>query len=378
MKNMSKWFLLLNKRLYKKLTFILIMLLIPVLAFGYGFLAKEDSGVMTIALSQEGNDPLASQIIADLKRDTNLINFVLCDTSEAAKKMINDGKADAAWIFADDLENQIYRFVRRPSRSTAFVEIVEQESTIPMKLAREKLSGSVFSHCSRAFYLTYIRKNVPEMREVPDADILRYYDEFTMDVNLFEFAYLEGEGGAEDAENANYLLTPVRGLLAVVIVLGGLAAAMYYVHDDHCGTYSLVPHGKRCLVEFACQMIAVANLSLVVLLSLRFTGLTVDLGREVLLSLLYAVMTALFCMAVRRILSSISAIGTALSLLVVVMLVLCPVFFDLGRLRSFQYLLPPTYYINAVRSDRFMLLMIAYSMICAAIYFLSGKLLKRK
>ena len=247
---MVKWFLLLNKRLYKKITFVLIMLLIPTLVFGYSSLAQEESGVMTIALAQQGDDPMAKQIMQDLKDGTNLIRYVFCDSPESAEKMVNDGKAEAAWIFADDLENRIYRFVNRPSRTTAFVQIIEQESTIPMKLSREKISGTVFGYCSRTFYLKYIRENVPEMQDVSDEALLAYYDDFATNVDLFEFSYLEGEGGAEAAEEANYLLSPVRGLLATVIILGGLAAAMYFVHDDRCGTFSLVPQGNRPLVEF--------------------------------------------------------------------------------------------------------------------------------
>lgn len=375
---MVKWFLLLNKRLYKKITFVLIMLLIPTLVFGYSSLAQEESGVMTIALAQQGDDPMAKQIMQDLKDGTNLIRYVFCDSPESAEKMVNDGKAEAAWIFADDLENRIYRFVNRPSRTTAFVQIIEQESTIPMKLSREKISGTVFGYCSRTFYLKYIRENVPEMQDVSDEALLAYYDDFATNVDLFEFSYLEGEGGAEAAEEANYLLSPVRGLLAIVIILGGLAAAMYFSHDDRCGTFSLVPQGKRHLVEFTCQSIAVLNLSAIALASLMIMGASVSVGRELLLTACYGFMATLFCMTMRRILGSITAIGTAMPLLVVVMLVICPVFFDLGPLRILQYLCPPTYYINAVNSNRYLLLMFGYDAILVIAYYLTGKLFKRK
>ena len=378
MRRLWMWFLLLNKRLYKKLTFVVIMLLIPVLVFGYSGMAQEESGIMTIALAQEGDDPLAATIIQDLKDNTNLILFLVCNSPEDAKKMINDGKADAAWIFADNLENRIYRFVNRPSKLTSFIQIIERESTVPMKLVREKLTGTVFRYCSGAFYVNYIRDHVPPMKDVPDDELMRHYDEFITNIDLFEFAYLDGEGGAEDIEDANYLLTPVRGLLAIVIVLGGLAASMFYMHDCRCGTYSLVPQGKKFLVEFACQIIATLNLALVSLLSMFLAGISVGIMRELLLMVLYSVTASLFCMVLRRLLGGISAVGTALPLLIVVMLVICPVFFDLGPLRKFQYIFPPMYYINAVQSNRFMLLMAGYSIILISVYYLIGKMLRKK
>lgn len=378
MGNMRKWLFLLNKRLYKKLTFLLILALIPALVMGYGLTAQEESGILTIALAQEGDDPMAEAVMQDLKENTNLLRFVFCDTPDSAQKMITDGKADAAWIFAEDMEALVYKFVQNQAKKNAFVQIIERSSTIPLKLAREKLSGTVFGHCSATFYLAYIRKNVPQLDDMSDAQLLEYYNNFTEDIDLFEFTYLDGANGSEDAENANYLLTPVRGMLAVIVVLGALAAAMYYIRDEQTGTFALVPQRRKASVEFSCQMIAVVNISAVVLIAMLLTGMAGTFGRELLISVLYAISTALFGMTVRRLCGSLAAVGTALPLLIVVMLVVCPVFFDLGALRALQYLFPPTYYINAVNSNYYLLLMAAYSLALLAVYTLSGKLLRRK
>lgn len=374
----GKWLLMMTKRLYKKLTFLLILLLIPVLVLGYGVTAREESGVLTIALAQEGSDPMAQAVITDLMDNPSLIRFVLCETPDGAKAMVSDAKADAAWIFAADMTDKVCKFVQNPARRNAFVRVVEQEATIPLKLAREKLSGVVFGHCSPHFYLEHIRANVPELDSLSDEELMAFYDGFAEDIKLFEFAYLDGNGGEEDIRGANYLLTPVRGLLAVIVVLSGLAAAMYYIRDDRAGTFSLVPQRSKAAVEFCCQMIAVINVAAVALIALLSAGLAVSLGRELLILLLYAVSVALFCMTVRRLCQSLAAVGTALPLLIVVMLVVCPVFFDLGALRALQYLFPPTYYINAAVSDRFLLLMAGYSLVLLGIYSITGKLLHRR
>lgn len=377
MRKILKWFLLLNKRLYKKTTFLWILLLIPLLVFGYGAAAREDSGIVTIALACEGEDPLAALVMQELKDSTNLIRYIICDTPQSAEKMVSDSKADAAWIFEDDLENCIYRFVQKPVRRNAFISVVERENSVVLKLAREKLSGAMFRHCSRAFYLSYIRENVPQLDAVADEELMRHYDEFAWDTQLFEFAYLESSGESQDPEDANYLLTVVRGLLGVVIALGGLAAAMYYIRDEQAGTFSLVPQKNKAAVEFGCQFIAVLNIGVVAFIALLLSGLTASIGREVLLLMLYAVTAALFAMVVRRLCGKLVIVGTALPLLVVVMLVVCPVFFDLGALRELQYLFPPTYYIHGVYSDRYMVQMVMYSAVLLAVYVLSGKVLKR-
>jgi len=81
---------------------------------------------------------------------------------------------------------------------------------------------------------------------------------------------------------------------------------------------------------------------------------------------------------VRRLCGKLAVLGTVLPLLIVVRLVVCPVFFDLGALRQVQYLFPPTYYINAQYSDRSLVLMGLYSIALLLIYCLSGRLLHRK
>ena len=342
MKRILKWFLLLNKRLYKKLSFILILLLIPVLVFSYSNVAEESSGVITIALAQVGDDAMASGVIQKLIEENSLVRFLKIETPQAAKELVEEGDADAAWIFPDDMEEKVYRFVASQSRKNAFIQVVERDSSVPVILAREKLSGAMYENCSKAMYLSYIRNNVPELKDKTEAELLAHYDAISVDGDFFRFSFMESSQSAQEAQDANYLLTPVRGLLAVVTVLSGLAMAMYYMRDDRAGTFSWIPERKQAAVEFGCQMICVLNVSAVVLIALTFGGLVVSLGREVLILLLYAVCTALFSMTVRRLCGKMTVLGTVLPLLIVVMLVICPVFFDLGMLRNLQYIFPPT------------------------------------
>jgi hypothetical protein len=90
------------------------------------------------------------------------------------------------------------------------------------------------------------------------------------------------------------------------------------------------------------------------------TGTAVSLPRELLTTLLYCLCVAAFSMLLRRVTLGIRGLGMVTPLLVVIMLVICPVFFDLGALRQIQYLLPPTYYIHGAYHGRYLLLMLIY------------------
>ena len=101
-------------------------------------------------------------------------------------------------------------------------------------------------------------------------------------------------------------------------------------------------------------------------------------SRELLMAVLYALAVAAFSMVLRRLCGGLSALGTLLPLLLVTMMVICPVFFDFGFFRKLSYLFPPTYYIQAAVNDAYLLYFPVYILVMALIYWLLGRLLRRK
>ena len=371
-----RWGVLLWKRLYKKLTFLVLVAMIPVLVFGYGLVSQEESGIVTIALATEAGsiEPL-TQTVWDTLQESNVMRTVICDSPEAAADMVKAGTADTAWIFAENLEEKIYDFAAHRSRKNAFITILEPEDRVALKLVREVISGVMFPHCSEVLYLQYIRENAPELAEVSDERLLEYYRSLEFTEELFVFTDLEGN--VTEQGQTDYLLTPLRGLLAVVIVFAGFAAAMYYIRDTQNGTFAWIPQHLQGAVELGCQLISVVNITLVALLSLGLAGQTVTLGRELVVAVLYSLCAASFAMLVRRLTGGIRGLGMAAPLLAVVMMVVCPVFFDLGAIRQLQILLPPTYFINAAYNSKYIWWMAGYTLIMWLACFCLDRIKKR-
>lgn len=363
------WFAMLSKRLYKKLSFLAILLLIPALVLGYLAAAQGDSGMMTVALAQEGEDALASALIDSFDSSSQLIRYVDC-TPAQAESMVRHGKADMAWIFSDDLAQHIADFAQAPTDKNAMVTVLVRQDDVTLKLAREALSGTLYSQISRQVYLDFIRENVPDLAGVSDEALLEYYN--TRDITEELFAFDQNDPAMANAQQVHYLTAPVRGLLAVVMVLCGMAAAMYYLEDRRRGTFGWVSTRRLPAVELGCQLVALVNVAAVVLAALALSGQTGVWYKEIIISLLYCLCCAGFCMMLRRLCGSVRVLGTLLPLLVVAMLLICPVFFDLGKLRSLQYLLPPTYYINALYSHKYSLYMVLYTGTCFGVYGLLG------
>lgn len=370
MKKALLWLWMLTKRLYKKATFVVILVLIPALVLGYGLAANEDSGMLTVALARQDDSPYALSMLASLDEGSQLLRFEDCDSPEEAEELVRAGKADTAWILHSDLEEKITRFVQSPTERNAFITVLVREDDISQRLAREKLSGAAFSLCARVVYMDYIRENIPGLDHLSREELLAYFENTFAAGELFVFD--ETDAAMANAQATHYLTAPVRGLLAVVIALCGLATAMYCMEDRRHGTFGWLSRPRQDLAELGCQLVSLVQVSLVALLALILSGLAAGLGRELLVLVLYCLCTASFSALLRRICGDLRVLGTLLPLLVVAMLVICPVFFDLGQLRTAQYLLPPTYYINAAYSNSYLVYMLLHTAVTSALYWALG------
>ena len=151
-----KWLFLLTKRLYKKLTFLFILLLIPVSVALISLSAEEDSGFVTVALALEDkNDAIAMDIAQELSKGSELVHFALCSDKNQAMEMINTGKADSVWLFPEDMEEKLKDFVVNKKDKKPVVQIINRENSTALSLVREKLYGTVYKYCAKAEFLRF-------------------------------------------------------------------------------------------------------------------------------------------------------------------------------------------------------------------------------
>lgn len=357
MKRFFAWFALLNKRLYKKITFLCILIMIPVLVGVFQVVAQQPSGVVTVVLAcHDSQDPLCLEIVENLKSDTKIISFVE-ETPENAISMVSAGKADAAWIFPEDMVTHIRAFASGESGTKGFVQVVEREQTVVLGLARERLTGVLFEESVRESYLRYIRECAPEASNRSDDELLTYLHNANVAGQLFEYYDIYGN---QKTETANYLTSPLRGLLAVVAAIGSAVTAMYYQKDKENGIFSLLPERYMALGEFGYQMVSSLNLMTVVLCSLVISGLSVNIFLELLLFALYSVCCALFGMLLRTLFGGGKWLAVWLPVLALLMLVVCPVFFDVARIQKLQLVFPPTYYVTGAYNYSYLLYCLGY------------------
>lgn len=351
------WFWLSLKRCFKRPAFLCLLALLPVAVIALGVISRQDSGFLHIALSEEKADATAAAVITTLQEDTQFLRFTVCDDPRDAVQLVENGKADAAWIFTGDLQEKAAVFAEEFEVNEPLVRVIERESTVLLRLAREKLTGALYGHCAKQVYLQYIATET-DIDTLAEEQLSANYDAGFDTVELFSFRYPDG-GQAVVTEG--YLAAPVRGVLAVLMVLCALASALFFAQDEARGLLSWVPFSRRLWVECAYLAAAVMAVAVTASLSLQASGLWGVWYREVLSMLLYAVCCVWFAVLLRRLIARTHLFAALVPLVAVGMLALCPVFFEMKKTLWLQLLFPPTYYLYAVHNDRFLWYMAAYT-----------------
>ena len=331
------WYGLLSKRLLRRPGYLAVLLLIPLFALALALFSRQESGVVTVALCLEEPADAAARTTAE--RLLNAESILRCSAypdPEAAREAVRSGQADAAWILPADLEKRLDFFARYGSGGS--ITVVEREENVFLMLAREKLYAALYPELSFSVFRNFL---VNEL----GADALRgaYAGGFTAE-ELIRFTYVDG---SEIEPDGRYLTAPLRGILALLLLLCGLASGMYCYREEREESFVWLSRPKRRLLPLLCHLTAMVPAALAVLAALYLSGLWLGLGREAVMMLLYLPCCVLFCEVLRCLSPREEHYGALIPILAVAVLVLCPVFVDLQLPLPFRALLPTSYYLKA-------------------------------
>ena len=377
----GKWLRFQNKRLYKTPVFLALLLTIPLFTLTVSLFSEEESGFFRIQLAGVREGTLSAQIADSLREDSELLLFSVAGSEDAAKDAVRSGKADAAWIFPEDLEGALERFVLSNYTSPPAVTVFVREHTVPMRLSEEKLAGALYETCGKALFLSYLRGVLPEDAALSDGALLQFYDGYTEKTPLFVFETLHPDGqgnsadGSSSASPVDYLLAPVRGFLSVLIAIAGLASAIFVLRDEEKGAYGLLSPGKRPLAGFLINLLAALNTGVASLVALCLSHVAISLPRELAAMAVYCLCCALFGMLFAKLIPNPSVLSTLLPLLAVCMIGICPIFFSVKALAPVAALFPPTWYLRSFSAENGLLSLAVYT-VCVGAFATALSLLR--
>lgn len=351
MKKVILYYGLLSKRFFKKASFVILLLSIPLLTAGLRIVSHQDSGMLKIILCAEDGDALTKDVMGTLMKEKTVLQFTVMDNAEEAREAVRNNQADAAWIFAEEFQEKLDFYSMYGYSENVPVLVVEREDTIPLQLSKIKLFGVLYPHVAYSAYQHFAKEELLPQEDISDEALLKAYEISSQEGSLFNLAYMDF---TEGADSQNYITAPLRGLLSLMILLCGFAAAMFFYQDEEQGMFDGISLHKRHTRLYFYELAAMAPAAFVSLAALFITGNTEQTGWECLIMAVFLLDCTLFCSLLKRILHSSKIMGAVIPLLLLGMLVLCPIFFSYRGLRMIQILLPPYYYLNAVHNTGYL------------------------
>ncbi len=334
-------------------------------------MTKQDSGMLHVVLCREENDDvLVDNVIKNLEEHGNLLHLLETDSREEARQLVQSGRADVAWIFPEDLQGAIEEYVRDDFQEEGIITVIEKEDNVALHLSREILFGRIYSVVSYALYTQFVNEELLQGENVSEEKLREHYDRTNIEGNLFEFYFLDGSKGDVDT---SYLLFPVRGLLALVIALCGLAFGLYFMQDEEKGVFTWMPLNKSIWGNLLYQLPGLLDVGVIVLVALLPAGIFTDWLSESILMVLYLLMVAGFSDVVRRLCGKPVRLAAMIPVLILLMLALSPIFMGAVSAKPVQILLPPYYYLGAIHNNSYRIGMLVY---IAVVYTLDYILLK--
>lgn len=356
-------FILLQKRLLKKGGFLLMLFLAPLLAAGVGRLSAESAGIATIALYLPEGDTAAAEISERLLDGEGVMRYLSCGGGEEARLMVENGEADAAWIFSEDLTEEIGELAAK-RRVRPVVTVVQRQDSVPLILGREILSAAIYPSFSYAVYEGYVRDELG-LEEMTEEELRRVYESVAVEGSLFQMVYPDKTPG--ETEDFTYVQAPLRGILAIWLTFVGLAASLYFMQDEACGVYGRVSVSRRLLVSYIAGAAFLMDGALVLLLSCKLAGVFTDWKREAASCAVFAACVLAFSNLLRMLCRTPRRLGMLFLPLLAAMLTLCPVFLNIQQGRAGKLLLPPWYYLQSIHNMRYLYEMAVYTVILVLI-----------
>ena len=355
LKKLMLWYHMFNKRLLHRYSFILILVLIPILVPIAKLAMSEDSSILKVALvSNESKS--AEEIIKSLSKEKSIIKYVVFDTEEAARKSVRTQETDAAWIFSENFDEELSEYAKDKNKKP-IISVVEREDNIAQKLSRIQLFGSVFPHLSYELFEGFIYNNILSPDEIHERYLKNYYATDSADGDVVEIKTFNDQKTSSDSD---YLTAPFRGILSILIIFAGISGAMMFLSDQISGKYDWLSPKKRIIPALGLSFSAASMTGLVVFLALIFSGFIKNLWIEIIAMILFIIASTLFSLFFAVVFRSAGKLGAMTPFLILLMIVLCPIFFSIDSLKAITMLLPPYYYLNAIADSKFLIYMVIY------------------
>lgn len=354
---------LLEKRLFRRKIFILVLILLPVMVISLRITAGSGNGVCHIVyFAQDQNNAYVKSIEKKFTGYSDIIDFTRVDSESEARDAVVNKKADAAWIF-DKAPEKIIRKAAENGRVQDVVKIYQRTDDVTLKIAREILNDSFFPGEAYYSYIGYVRKEIGITEaQVSDRELSQTFEKHRYDGSLFTMYFPDGSTD----EDYSYLMAPVRGMMAVWLLACAFIAVMFAVSDEKNGIYSRVPVSELWHEKLLSEIVLMVNAVVIFFAALVCAGVFTGISVEIISLILYAISALAFAGIVSRLCNGNMVIMcTVMVMVLLCTVVLSPVFVSVD-FPQVTWLISANDYLRSIHSPSYLVRLVVYDVVIVA------------
>lgn len=342
MKKAGIWFWLSCKRYGRRLSFLLILLLLPLVCLALRPSDGEETPAVRIAVCASGGQEgqLGGRLLAALtgpEREDGMFRFYLCRDEQQLKDEVASRRAECGFVIGEALEERLNQ-----KDYKRCITVYSAPSTVTAALAGEVVFASMIQLYDKDLFTDYVRENEifeaaapagSREREVLAREASGLYDKWSANESTFRFAYAYQNENSQlrpAKETAAETVFPVRGVVAVLVFITGLYGAVMDGTDERRGMFLPLSYHERLF----CRLAAMAGpvcMAAVSGLAALWCGHTMGaIIREVLIMTVYVVSVVVFSWILGRICREPQVLCCMIPFFAIGSLLLCPVFIDAG------------------------------------------------
>ncbi len=348
---------LLSKRLYKKVSFIIILAALVLVTLFCKVALSQESSMLKIAVVSDPENAIAAALL----ESSGAVSYKSYDREEA-QALLNGGRVDAALEFAEDFEEGLLAFAAGEEKDTP-IQVTVREKNIFINLAMERVYAELYPVIAEQYYHRYGRDTLGIQDE---PGLQEAYESLERNDEIISFAYYNSD---EKVEQTNYLLTPMRGMLAVLLAFCAMASCLYFLTDCENGNMDATPIHRRWPMQNLYTLTGTVNVAVFVMLCLAVTGMMGNLGLEIAVMLLYVVACTGFATLVSGIVGRTTLLSSVMPILTIGMLAVCPVFLN-SKIPVLPWMFPAYWYLTAVYNASKIPMMLVYCLVVCLLSYL--------
>ena len=387
------WSFLLNRRFLKKPLFLFLLCLIPLTAL----LARQIPGESTALLSVgfcpgQPEDELTSRVMAQLTRSdqSSAVRYIRYPDEKQLRQAVYNGDVRLGFLFPKDLSALFSAYasvsdtdaggalsilgqaigapdseaVDQKGMQEHAIRVICGSNDIVTKLEKEQLFGKLYPEIERYGLKAWMDVHADGFstdKKERDAWLDHALSHSLVTSNFFQLSYLNGDL-IRDQELNTYYLSPLRGLLAITLILICFAACLFLMQDNQRQLFVWLSPSLRPWLHYLYLLSPVVDGGLFAFIALSVSGVGSGLS-ELAPFLLYIPAVCGFSNLVRILTGKMTLFSASIPIVVMGCLFLTPVFFDLQIVPALQAALPTAFYLRSLHGASTFLPLALYAVI---------------